>query len=191
MFFELFYSLLNEESFAMYKNMFFMFLVTTFVVSCSQNSIDPKIKELKDVCLQKAQNLSDLGAKITEKQDIIEDIVFNMKSYLPELVSTLNLDGQEKEDFIKKYINLLENFGRDLDFVLTAKKAVKGFLVKELFNEKAALPIKFDKAKFYAVRLVVEYMLLKNLVEVYEEGLQELINIDQDIDILLAQQVLS
>ena len=171
-----------------YKGILLSVLLAAIVgMSYGQNTVNPKIRQLQEICLQKKYKLSELGTKIAEKQKLIEDTFHDAALFLPELISSLNLDGEEKEDFIKKYVALLENFGSKLDHAISIKKDVKGFLIKELFNEKRKFPQDFDRAKFGVIRWIIERDLLKKLVENYEECLQELIEIDQELDLLLHQ----
>ena len=101
----------------------------------------------------------------------------------------MDINEQDRDTFIKNHAISIEESGSDLDYVLNIKKDVRGFLIKELFNEKRKAPQDFDRAKLGVLRWIIERDLLKQLVQDYENCLQELIEVDQELDELLNKPI--
>ena len=164
-----------------YKGMFLSaLLVPVAVTSYGKTDIDQKIQQLKETRFQKELELSDLGAKITEKQELLDHLFDLAVKSIRKTCQSLDLDGKEREKFFEQVDVSSKEFEDLLKRVINEKK-VNGFLVKELFDEQKDVLEKFETVKFCVVRGFFETNLLKELVSRYENCMHELITIDSEL----------
>jgi hypothetical protein len=157
-------------------------LISAVATGCSQDAIGQKNQQLKEVRLQKAQELSELCAKIIAKQDMMAKLQHNFDEFIKKLV--LRLDEKEKARFDQ----IMHEFGENLKLKIEKHENLKGFLVKELTASDANGCVDFNKAKTMGFVLVVENNLLTRLVEDCEKYTQELAEIDSEIEVTHKQQ---
>jgi len=146
----------------MQKLFLFSFLVTTAVVHGEFLDID---LHKQNAQLKKVQELSEISAKIDEKQARF-DVWKNQFRGL--------FDTEEKFKALEKPCNA---FFQKFQKSFCEKKDVRGLLT-EAFSDESDYELSFVKVLF--VRMYFEMMLIKNLVEHYEKCLQEFIEIDEN-----------
>jgi hypothetical protein len=159
-------------------------LVPATLTHCVEN-IDTQIRELKEAKFQKELGLSDLGKIISEKDELFQSMWQAANNFSLKLISekkkSLNLNDREVEDFTQALNTSLANFGEALNEAIIFKKNVKQFFVKELLDERGAESKALETLKFHIIRNSLEFQLLRTLIERYEEGHQELIEINSKI----------
>jgi hypothetical protein len=168
-----------------YKGMFLgALLVPIAVTSYGKNTDDTKIQQLKERCSQKKLELSELGAKIAEKQALLESLFNEACNAYSEKISDLNLKGpdlekhtQETNEACKKILTIFES-------KVKSKENIKGFLLHELIDEEKDSPGDFDPIKFWFLRGYFEHEFLEALIGRYEDCLKELIEIECEIKTL-------
>jgi uncharacterized protein YhaN len=175
-----------------YKGMFLSaLLVPVAITSYAKNTVDSKvsveaqIEQLKEKRYQKQLELSELGIKIAEKQELLEDMYDDACSAWTKMLDSLELEDQEREDFIQEKRSSSEEFKKLLKYSLEVKKDVNGLLVGEILDEEKPFPSDFNFSKFWVLRGRFEYDLLVTFIERYEACLQELIEIDSEMEVLL------
>ena len=156
---------------------------------CANNGVDDRIKELNDLRFQKELELSELGAKIAEKQKLIEEMYHDECSLFTEKVESSKLEGQDLENFIQAWHTASKEFESLLNQAINTKKVVKGFLLRELISGEKFCPNDFNASKFWILRGTCEHDLLEMLIMRYEVGLQELIEIDKEIAALQGKTI--
>jgi hypothetical protein len=165
----------------MKKLILFSLLVTSVITNYAA---DQKVQQLKEARFQKELELSDLGAKIAEKEDLLRSIYLKADEFVAELIQEKKMEGQEKEAFLKELNAFYDNFGEIIDKKLATRTDVKQWLVQELLKGKNRSFEDFETLKLHVIRNILERNLLKTLLEHYEACLQELIEIDRELDLL-------
>ena len=149
-----------------------------------QATIDPKVQQLKDAWYQKAQELSELGTKLIEKNKLLE----NLQNDMIEVArNNIAIDGTGQV-----YPILIEKFNNKLFHAVRDNINVKGFLIQELINnrgeffkDKRCLGL-LDKVKLICLQIIIEADLTKKILEDYEECLQKMAEIENEL-VLLGQ----
>jgi hypothetical protein len=148
-------------------------------------SIDMQIRELKEAQFQKELALSDLGKIISEKDELFQSMWQAANNFSLKLINekkkSLNLNEQEVKEFTEELNTSLANFGEALNEAIIFKKNVKQFFVKELLDERSRESKALETLKFHIIRNSLEFQLLRTLIERYEEGHQELIEINSKL----------
>jgi len=166
----------------MKKCILFSFLLTSALTHCA---VDQKVRQLQEVRFQKELELSELGAKIAEKEALLRFMYLKSDEFVAELIQEKKIDGQEKELFLKKLNDFYQNFGKIVDQKLATRIDVEHWLAQELFfKSENSKTENFDTLKFHVIRDILERNLLKTLLARYELCLQELIVIDRELDSL-------
>lgn len=160
-------------------------LVPVAVTSYGKESVDPRIKQLKEARYQKELELSELGTKIAEKEELLHLMWEKMDEAIAELAEKKNLKKQEFEVFIKEINDRKRAFEKYIEGAFESKEDIRQQLVVELYDPENKQFEYFDRVKFYVVREKLESDLLKTLINSYVERLQELIKIDCEIDYIV------
>lgn len=155
-------------------------LIPATFITYGQN-IDAQIRELKNSRFEKQLELSDLGKRIAEKDELLHSIALGARNFFTELIKKKELNEQEAKEFGRALNTSLENFEKALDEAIIVKKNVKQFFVKELLKENNKKVEDFETFKFAIIRITLERNLMKTFVEQYEDCQQELIEIDQKL----------
>jgi|GEM_PF-2271053 predicted nucleic acid-binding Zn-ribbon protein len=171
-----------------YKNTFlFIFLVPFSIFGDgavdTKYNIKERIQELNDELSKKLVRISDLGKTITERDEYIQSLRAAIVDFMAKVMRVKNFNEQEIKEFGQATEATITNFYRDLNEVLICKKTIKGFLLKELFrNDEEGQIDDFERIKFFVIKSLNEYRILKNLIAEYEELQQDVMNIDQELD---------
>ena len=160
---------------------------------CSQVPVDPKVQQLKDAWYQKAQELADLGERVIAQNKQLEGLRYDIQEFWREIFSEYS--KQEIDNATKTCEAAMANFCHNLTIAVREKINVKGFLIKELFDntgdcftdKKQVSRLFFDRVKFCVLQMTIRTSLLKKLVEDYEECLQKMTEIENEL-VLLGQQ---
>ncbi len=155
-----------------YRNMFLSALLVPCVLMGSEN-VETQIRELKRNMLELARELSKMSDDIIQQQELADNIMAEAQDISIEACKSLN--EQDKEIFINEIVG----FGRRLDSTI-ASGDVKGFFIKEFFNDKKNKN-EFIRIKFLMIKRFIEYEILKELVRSYEYLIQRVIEIDREI----------
>ena len=165
-----------------HKTMFFIALLVSATSTYCVESIAMQIQQLKNDCLKKRFELSDLGKTIDDKDTLIRKLDDAIDTLALELIrekkKSLNLNEEAVKEFRQTLNASIEKFEKDLDEAIISKKNVKQFFVKEFFNENNRRIKDFSILKFCLTRNAFELDFLKILIERYEECQQELIEIN-------------
>jgi len=145
----------------MIKNLLFTALLMPLTLL--SNDTETQIKELK---FNKEIELSVLGETISEKYAYIECIRQEAISILRNMAKKKQLNEKETKEFGESIDKDLVAFVKKIN----GAKSIDGFLVKELFKTTENDPIEddFEAVKFFIVRIINEYRILKTLVQKYE-----------------------
>jgi hypothetical protein len=168
-----------------HKTMFFIALLVSATSTYCVESIAMQIQELKDYRFKKELELSDLGKMISEKDELFQSMWQAANNFSLKLINekkkSLNLNEQEVKEFTQALNTSLANFGEALNEAIIIKKNVKQFFVKELLDERNRESKGLETLKFHIIRNSLEFQLLRTLIERYEEGHQELIEINSKL----------
>ena len=166
-----------------------LLISATFIVY-GQN-LDAQIQELKNDRYKKQLELSELGKKIAEKDELLESMWEAANNVALKILEKKRRSSEEQavEDHKQAMNTSLENFKKVLDEAIIVKKNVKQFFIRELLREDKLLTEdrkdfetkNFVTLKFYVIRNALERDIMRALVEQYEECQQELIEIDQKL----------
>lgn len=170
-----------------YILLFTAFIFSTSLAVYGQAAIDQKIQQLKDAWYQKAYELSELGTKIIGKNKLLEDLQNDIQKFWQEIASKYN--EHDINNLKETYKTIMEKFCHKVSVAVREKINIKGLLLKELFDNKgdyltdqeAASSLFFDKVKFYVLHIILCNSLLKKLVADYEECLQKMSEIENDL----------
>jgi hypothetical protein len=182
------------------KVLFGMLLTSITVTNCCQDDVSQKIAQLKETRLQKAQELSDLGAKIVEKRKLVNSVDQEFCASMQEYSQSLS--AERKEALAQAYATWVRSFGKKLDCAIHDKKNVLGVLCEEFIDNEEELIGNNGKGfiikgmtkgahigKFVMLRCYIEVVFLNMLVERYEDILQQLIQIDHELFVLTGRSV--
>lgn len=173
-----------------YKGMFLSaLLVPVAVTSYGKTDVEQKIQQLREKRYQKELELSELGAKISEKQDLLASMWSKTNDFVLEMAEKKKLSEQEVEAFLKEINDSADSFETYIEHVLAAREDVKQKFVKTLLKTENRSLEDFEAAKFYVIRNILEHNLLKVLLESFEASLQEMIEIDRELDVLQNQNL--
>jgi hypothetical protein len=167
-----------------YKGMLLSSLLIPIAFTCfGKDNVEKKIQQLKEKRYQKELELSVLGAKIAEKQELLEDMYDEAERFFEKYLRQEKLENNKVEDFSRA------DDAANEDLECRIKKAFiegkfEGLLIKEFFNDKDDLDEDLEAERFYIVRHFFERGLLKTLFERYERCVQELIEIQREIESL-------
>jgi hypothetical protein len=154
-----------------------------------QESNEQKIQELEKSLNKKTNEISKLGKKIYKKKKILDKMAKDIQLSVEELC--INFDQKEREQFSKTYYESLNKFLLNFCIIMrnnsTGKINIAGFLVQELTKNKTDNTNYFNSDKFAALRRLIEFHFLLKLIEKYEQCLEELDKIDQELNMLLGQ----
>ena len=172
--------------------LFTAFIFSTGLTVYGQANIDQKVQQLKDAWYQKAQELSELGTKIIEKNKLLEDLKGDIQEFWQKIASKYS--QYDMNNLKETYKTIMESFCHNLSVTAHEKNNIQGFIIKELFahkgdsltDQEAVSYLSFDKVKFYVLHMTLYASLLKKLVADYEECLQKMLEIENEL-ILLGQ----
>jgi hypothetical protein len=153
-------------------------LVPVVATSYCKDSVDSRIQQLKEARFQKELELSELGAKIAEKQNLLEEMYEDANAHISVILSNLKLEEQASDQYISEINASSERF----EELFSNKESIKGLLLKELIIEEEPFPGDFEVFKFWKLRGKFEHNLLETYIEKYEVCLQELIEINRELD---------
>lgn len=181
-----------------YKGILLSTLLMPYAI-IADNSVDIRIEQLEEKSFQKELELSRLGDVITEKCKFLSSFVSDskdlFKSLLSEEVNKLekkNGKTVSKEEVEGQLSNELNDATRDFfcTFVNAAEgnKSIKGELVKLFQLDETDIAGDLGLLKFRLIRYMFERGLLVDLVQKYENCLQELIEINIKLENLKKQQ---
>lgn len=157
-----------------------IFLCALLVPFFTFGNNEQRIQELNNELSSKMLIISDLGKKIAEKEELIESMTYKVSNDWQEILLLLN--EEEKQEFNEE-INV---FLKRTNQVLKREINIKNFLIQELFeNQKNNFGL--GRIKSAQIRILIERNIWKNLFELYEQILSELIEIDHQLDILKKQ----
>jgi hypothetical protein len=177
-----------------YKNIFLSILLVP-LTAMGSSTTDTQIQQLKKKFLQKELELSDLGAMIEEKNELLLSFKTDVQYLLGTLRDKKVLQIEEKtgkllsqEEKTKLWVELRSDA---IDFVYTFcadyenQKSITDVLVKGLIHENSD-DVEFESLSFYLIRCAFERPLLIHLIAEYENCLQELRAIENEITTLNA-----
>lgn len=149
-----------------YKSMFLTLLLAPFIMADNktknaQINIQMRIKELKEICENKEQELLRLSEEIAEKNDFITELRI-------QHAERLNVDNKDSSDI----------FAINLTNVVVEKKDINKFLTKELFGDSAYC----DPVKLLVLRIMIHRAHLADLVEKLATCMQELTEISTELE---------
>ena len=167
--------------------LFTAFIFATSLTVYGQATIDQKVQQLKDAWYQKAQELFKLGTNIIENNKLLEDLQNDSQKFWQKIAS--KYDQQGINNLIETYKTVMGKFCHNLSAELREKNNINGLLLKELFenkgdyltDQKAVSSLFFDKAKFHILHITLCISLLKKLVADYEECLQKMAEIENEL----------
>lgn len=140
-----------------------------------------QIQQLRNELSRKLLQISDLGAKIAEKDEYIQSFGPSLVNSFRTIVKIRELKEQEVTEYNKAIDATIINFRKAWAEVILLKKDVKGSF--DLFQHDInGLVEDFERAKFWIIRVSNEYRILKILIKEYEELQQELLGIEQKIE---------
>ena len=160
-------------------------LVPVAVTSYGQESVDPRIQQLKEARFQKELELSELDAKIVEKKELLtaifdDTVAMFVERYKPS--ETSKMTDEERVELGGKIVAEYKEFRNCLKQAIEEGN-IKDFMVKELFDEDTPWNFtEFEAMKFLIVRDFFETNLLKTLVGFYANCFQEIIEIDCELN---------
>ena len=166
-----------------YKGMLLSALLVPVAVTCyGQDSVDSRIQQLKDARYQKELELSELGAKIAEKYEFLEEMLDDARHFFQRYVKEAGLDTDKATECgleeAKERKELLSRLRKAIK-----EGSVKGFLDNELFDDRD-IDENIEFVRLYYVRYFFERKLIVELVEHCDDCMQELIEIDCELDVL-------
>jgi hypothetical protein len=151
-----------------------------------QLPVEERVQQLKDAWYKQAQELTELGAKIIEKNDLIASMQDNIKSILALLAG--NNSAELDQETCEIFKNETDKFFTKFFHAFRDDINLKGFLVQELmhkkgdfFKGKKAYSGALDRIKFNLIQIIVEANLIVKLLENYEECLQKLAEIESEL----------
>jgi hypothetical protein len=167
------------------KNVLFGMLLTSIVVTnCCQDGVNQKIKQLKETRLQKVHELSNLGKKITKKDQLIDAMTSSLNSVVESYCKKFSVE--KKEEFMQAFGAWSGDFINKLEIAIHKNMKIKGFLCKECIDnmEESIGTFKIRDLKvlkFIMVRCYSEMVLRNMLLERYEDILQQIIELDNEL----------
>jgi hypothetical protein len=174
-----------------YKGMLLSTLLISVVSTCfGENNVEQQIQQLKEKRYQKELELSGLGGKISEKEELLRALWQKANEFVNDLMQEKKLTGEESEDFLKNVNREIATFEEYIGLVIKAKKDSKKNLIEELVKGDDKRIDDFDTLKFYSIRSHIEWDLLKIFIEEYEVCLRELIKINYELELLLRDNVI-
>jgi hypothetical protein len=157
-----------------YKSIIFSAFLVQFAIRCSYN-IDMQIEQLKNVRIEKQEELSHINKIIIEKENLI-DAMTQASRDLYSLISETS-DEQKTKEF-KESISL---FQKALNETRGIKKEIKKILLKKALNDNEDQD-EIARLKSWIIRYRVEYQFLRELIKRYEQCLQSLLTIDIQLE---------
>jgi len=171
-----------------------VFLSALALTTYGKNT-EADIKKLRSDLFQKELELSELGKKITEQEEIVssygpklmavyEQAFERKKSNLHKEEANQTLTAEERTEICDSINKSFDEFLEKLT-KLSDPSNKERFLVKEFFNkEEADICNSFDSAKFHILKIAFEFAILENLVEQYEDCLRDFGTIYDQLDAL-------
>lgn len=163
-----------------------MILITLLLPAfCYSQTKEDRIKELEDRQFEKVLEIRKMGKKITLSHEFIDHLRDNVHRQIAYACHRASKSSDADEEQIKENIlkrgNVLANH---LDEALWGKGAFDYDLTQELFsNELDGLNEidDFETFKFFNLQAAIERLLLKHFVSSYQERLDELCAIGQEL----------
>lgn len=156
-----------------YKNIFLIILLVPFTAMGSDDNA-LYLQKLKSDHFERMLKLSEMSDVIIQKQNLIDDMTQKTRVLFARASQSLN---DEQKEQLK---NEILNFGVRLDKALSEKN-IKGFISYEFFDDEKNND-EFVIIKSLIFKKIIEKAILKELVEKYEEYMQETIAIEVEIE---------
>lgn len=172
----------------------FTLIASTAFTSYGQDSVEQKVQRLKDTWYQKINELAELGKKIAEKNEFIILIQKNIRTLIEENIENYNEDESNK--FSKTYKVMVKNFYKRFFQAIRYNVNIKGLLIQELHENKDEFFVNYssnsktnedsccgaiDRIKLALMQIIIEGNILKKYIDDYEECLQKIADIEQDL----------
>ena len=154
-------------------------LVPVAVTSYGKESVDSRIQQLKEVRFQKETELSELGLQIDAKQGVIGDLFASEVYCIKKHYKSRDLSSHEKDE-LRQQVEKLNELFSDFTYGLISEEQVREFF--KLLANSQEIYEGFERLKYLGIRNNIEQKLLKVLTKRYEECLQELIAIGQELE---------
>lgn len=130
-----------------------------------------QIEQLKNTQCDKEKEIALIIKAIDEKEILIDSIYLKVKNVYPHL----------SDEYTKNIGEILDVFISNLQKAIMQKKSITSLLSNEfIINDNSKFAIK--RMKYLAIRYALEYMNLYNLIEQYEQCLQELLEINNKLE---------
>lgn len=168
------------------QNIVLSLLFTSVVfTSCSQDDI--QIKQLQEARLQKAQELSELGAKIIEKMKTIYKY-FQLSAEIAEQ-NHEKLTTEERQSFSKKVKAWRAACAQKFMDIMREKKDIKNLPLHDIVEDSEeqignVTITNTNISKFVILNVCVELATINMLCERYEEILHQLCELDNKLFLL-------
>lgn len=163
-----------------YKALLLAVLLVPITFAYSRGS-EAEIKKQQASLYKKELELSKIGQKIANKYELIDKIKQRIQNLMLEKADGKN--SAEQEILIKT--KLMENsntcFFKELFNVLSQKKSIEEFFIKEFLSQDDDASGSCGEFKFLLLRWINEERLMKPLVKKYGKLLKGVNEIDQKI----------
>jgi hypothetical protein len=154
----------------------------------SQEPSKRRINELKEAWHKEAQELSDLGKKIIEKEDILKNLHNAEETFLEELSINTRVD---KNIARQKAYSIAKNFTYNLRLAIKNNANINEFFINELIKNigngiinKENFPMQYDKIKFITLMINIETTLLHDLIIACGEKVKKLAELEKELSLL-------
>jgi len=118
-------------------------------------------------------------------------LIASYKEVIEQKHALLNKDNEDQATYVKEITAIVDSIDKNVESFIEKLKIFddptikERVLVKELLNkEKIDLSNIFDPVNFHVLGSIIEYAILTNLVELYEDCLREFIVIADRIETL-------
>lgn len=176
-----------------YKNIFLSILVIS-LTAASNSAADTHMQQLKKQLLQKELELSNLGSLIAEKDKLLSSFASEIQRLFLILIDQRTkqleeskgqpLSEEEKHTFSKELRDAAVGFVGAFCTDYNNQINIEGMLIKGLIREDNE-NMEFESLRFFLLRCAFERPILKYLVVEYENCLQEIRVLENEITALI------
>ncbi|MCX5922229.1 MAG: hypothetical protein NTX86_02785 [Candidatus Dependentiae bacterium] len=176
-----------------YKSIFFSIALLPFTLSSYGNNV-ARILELKEMRFQKRLEIADISKRISESETIInssgslyqelfESVLEREKELFKQKNDIKKLDEKDVELITKEINASNDSFLKLFEQSIEQNKNIKQILIKGFFDEENPNEFgSFQSLRFLFVKVILERQFIEELVARYEDKIQELININQELE---------
>lgn len=157
----------------MYKKIMLSLLLMPCIV-LSKSDRDCQIEQLKNTQCDKEKEIALIIKAIDEKEILIDSIYLKYK----KCIDDLNFDNLNIEEISGK----VRSFQIDLKNAYVFHEFLQNWFNEDFVDSDNNNALELKRLKYLLTRYVLEYMSLKNLIEQYEQCLQDLFETNHKLE---------